>query len=315
MAAALLAFAAPDLLTAEARRVQDAMGGRLDVRAVGPDKARLEKVLDALFVEVDHWDRLLSTDLIYSDISHVNKGAGFTVLVSPDTAWATASLMDWARRTRGAFDPTGAPLRALWGFDAQHGQVPSFGALSRVREAVGFNKVEVSSFSVRLLEQGMALDFGAAGKAWALDRALEKMDRAGLDSVLVDFNGQQVFWSASPGGRPGEAQQPRRGGALFTSSDEDNYFVAPDVDQPGSPATKYSRLLDPRTGRPAAQSQTVTVWAPTAEQAAVLAEAIFVMGPEEGFDFAENEDVAVRMTYWDKTHGHRTKESGEWKKR
>ncbi len=48
---------------------------------------------------------------------------------------------------------------------------------------------------------------------------------------------------------------------------------------------RYHHIIDPGTGMPARACQSVTIVAQTAEQADVLATAVFVMGPERGLAF------------------------------
>jgi len=96
------------------------------------------------------------------------------------------------------------------------------------------------------------------------------------------------------GTRPGKnswrigVQHPREPGALLmtfelkdtaivTSGDYERFFIADGV--------RYHHILDPKTGQPAHGCQSVTVIAPTAEEADACATAAFVLGPSKGIAF------------------------------
>ena len=50
---------------------------------------------------------------------------------------------------------------------------------------------------------------------------------------------------------------------------------------------RIGHLLDPRTGRPAPDFGSLTVWAPTALEADCLATGLYVLGPEAALAWAE----------------------------
>jgi thiamine biosynthesis lipoprotein len=54
---------------------------------------------------------------------------------------------------------------------------------------------------------------------------------------------------------------------------------------------RYHHIIDPREGWPARACQAVTVLAQTAEEADVLATAIFVLGPVKGLEIADTREM------------------------
>ena len=73
---------------------------------------------------------------------------------------------------------------------------------------------------------------------------------------------------------------------MATSGDYRNYF-----EQDGQ---RYSHIIDPRTGRPISHKLlSVTVIHESCMTADGLATAISVMGPEKGFDFALDNNIAL----------------------
>ena len=55
---------------------------------------------------------------------------------------------------------------------------------------------------------------------------------------------------------------------------------------------RYHHIIDPRTGYPATQSRSVTIWAKDALTADALDDAVFILGPEKGLALVESVDDA-----------------------
>ena len=133
----------------------------------------------------------------------------------------------------------------------------------------------------------MAIGLGGIAKGYAIDRAGLKIRQAGISNFLVDGGGD-ILAVGMVNGRPWLVgiRDPRgdrsdlikklsvSGGAVVTSGDYERFNI---VD-----GRRYHHIIDPRTGFPADKCRSVTVFAPEAERADVLATAVFVLGPEEG---------------------------------
>ncbi len=322
----LVCLAGPAGLAAEElTRAQYVMGTLLRVSLTGRDKAALDRTADAVFDEVGRWDRLLSTYKPDSEVSRINAAAPEGAAVSSDTLRALRSALEWARRTGGAFDPTAGALIRAWGFETPTPRVPEPADVKAALSRVGHEKVRwnASALSVQLPLRGMALNFGAIGKGWALDRALEKVSSAGgADQVVMDFGGQLLFWSARPRVWPAALRAPgavpsfdvKGSGSLATSAASEHFFTAAGPkDGRGGRPRRYGHILDPRTGYPASACESVTVWAPAAEAADALSTALFVMGPREGLAWADQEGVAARFVFEEEGKGLGAAASRKWK--
>lgn len=327
-AAAFLAglLAAPALVAsaAEAERAQLVMGTLLRVRTSGDQP---DATAAAIFAEVERWDKRLSTYKPDSEISRLNARAPEPLTLSPPALDALRSALNWSRRTGGAFDVTIGPLVKAWGFDATP-RLPSEQEIEAAKALVGYAKVNLAASGEASLERaGMALDFGGIGKGWALDRALDAAREGGnVDEVVLDFGGQFLFWSRHQKVWPAAVRHPRaegeaaltlevkKNGSLSTSAASERFLVAADPKAPMSAPKKYGHILDPRTGRPAELVESVTVWAPTAEEADALSTALFVLGPVAGLRFAEVEGAAAFILYSDPARGLASAASSQWKK-
>ena len=90
--------------------------------------------------------------------------------------------------TDGVFDPTALPLAKLWDFRTRK-SVPSSGAIQEAVKKVSWNRVERTSDSLFLPEEGMALDLGGFGKEYAVDRVAGMAQNAGIG---INFENLQV---------------------------------------------------------------------------------------------------------------------------
>jgi thiamine biosynthesis lipoprotein len=73
---------------------------------------------------------------------------------------------------------------------------------------------------------------------------------------------------------------------MATSGDYRNYFEVDGV--------RFSHTIDPRTGRPINHKlASITILSETSMEADALATAIMVLGPDEGYQFAEKNHIAA----------------------
>ena len=118
--------------------------------------------------------------------------------------------------------------------------------------------------TIYLSRKGMRLDLGGVAKGYAVDRAWELLAGAGVRGVSERRREQYPGFGGAARGRPWRVavSHPREeewlgilalpsGAALGTSADTQRYIV---VD-----GNRYSHLLNPFTGYPAAELLSVTV--------------------------------------------------------
>jgi thiamine biosynthesis lipoprotein len=141
----------------------------------------------------------------------------------------------------------------------------------------------------------VTIDVGAWGKGEALDRASQVL---GADSWMVDLGGQISVNGAPPGeagwavaiANPLHRDRPfmeitMRDGSLSTSAGSERDLMVQ--------GQRIGHILDPATGRPAPLRGSVTVWHRRALIADLLSTALYVMGPAEGFRWAESRDIGA----------------------
>jgi thiamine biosynthesis lipoprotein len=211
--------------------------------------------------------------------------------VSRDVAGLLARARELWQVTGGAFDIAAGPLVRAWGFLQRQGKTPPADDLAEALARSGMRHVEIDleGRRVRFTRPGVELNPGAIGKGWALDRALDRLEAAGVRNVLLHGGASSVRAAGIQGpavpGRRGwrvGLVHPLRPGrrlatltlvdrALGTSGSGTQFFL--------DRGRKIGHILDPRTGLPAEGVLSATVLAPTAADADALATALSVLGP------------------------------------
>jgi thiamine biosynthesis lipoprotein len=189
------------------------------------------------------------------------------------------------------FDPGIGYLIELWGFhdDTFKPQLPDAAKLATLVDAhPSIADLTVKGTMVISRNRFVALDFGGYLKGVALDRAAAIFKRDGIANALINIGGN-VMALGSKGGTPWRVgiQDPRQptplatlelhdGEAIGTSGDYQRYF---EFD-----GRRYCHLIDPRTGRPADDTEAITVLIPPGADAGmrsdVASKPIFIAGAD-----------------------------------
>jgi thiamine biosynthesis lipoprotein len=262
-----------------------------------------ESALNALD-EVETLEKILSVFRFGSTVQIINQTAFHEpVRVDEDLFSLLVLCKKFAEITNGAVDITSGVLWKIWGFARRKGRVPSKDEIEDALRKTGgqFLQLDEEQRTVRLLKPEIELNFGCAGKGFALDIAAKKLFDAGvsdflfhggLSSILAaGKNEKQELWKvgvAHPlkaGQRLAEIELDNE--AVSTSSSAKQFFRYQ--------GHRYSHIIDPRSGFPAEGVFSVTVIAPTAAEAELLSTAFFVLGFEESERlYKENElDVSA----------------------
>jgi len=184
-----------------------------------------------------------------SGLSQLNRGAqeAYHAVEDVDVYRAMVLALDYARVSRGAFDPTVGSLGRLY-----EDGVPDDIAVAAALESVGWEWVAVAqeAHAVRFRRPGMELDLGAVSKGYALHLASRVLTKSGSYAGLFVLGGNAYAWSAPPGedGWPVPVQDPRDPARTLLTLKIANRGVAVS----GQRTSGAESLLDPSTGRPVA---------------------------------------------------------------
>jgi thiamine biosynthesis lipoprotein len=266
------------------------MGTAVEISVADRSETRSRSAMAAAFQEFERVGALLDERRPESVTALLNREASSRkVAVNEEVFSILASSLMTSDASGGAFDITVGPLTKLWGFDTG-GHLPADGEIEGALRKVGYKHLmlDQDSSSVGFDINGMALDMGAVGKRWALDRVAGILRERGVSHAIIDAGGDIRVLGTRPDGTPWRigVQHPREPGrllatlevtdaAVITSGDYERFFERDGV--------RYHHIIDPATGRPASACRSVTLVAPTAMEAS--ATAAFVLGPERGIAY------------------------------
>jgi thiamine biosynthesis lipoprotein len=268
------------------------MGSRFDVTVVANDSIEGNKYIDTAVAEITRIEKLISSWDVNSQTSEINRNAGIKpVKVDSELFELIERAIGISKLTDGAFDISYASMDKIWKFDGSMTTMPSEEEITASVSKVGYQNIllDKENSTVFLKLEGMKIGFGAIGKGYAADKAKNLLISKGVPSGIINASGDMNTWGKQPNGKEWKvaitnpmdknkvfALLPITNGAVVTSGNYEKFV--------NFNGTRYSHIIDPRTGYPSTGIISVTVFAPKAELADALATSVFVMGKEAGLD-------------------------------
>ncbi|WP_371923857.1 FAD:protein FMN transferase [Pseudomonas sp. ANT_H4] len=270
------------------------------VRGPGtPEPAEVQRQVEAILGEVD---RQMSTYRSDSDIERFNDLPANSCQRMPEPILHLVRTGEQlSQASDGAFDLTVEPLMNLWGFgpQAREIKIPDATTLADARQRVGHQHLRIDGNQL-CKDAAVEVDFNSIAAGYAVDRIAERLNQLGIHDYLAEATGELKAAGRKPDGSPWRVglEEPRDdqqiaeriiavdGFGVSTSGDYRNYFQ-----QDGR---RYSHTLDARTGAPIShQLASVTVLQPSALMADGLSTVLLVLGPEQGWEYAEKHQIAA----------------------
>ncbi|WP_233216494.1 FAD:protein FMN transferase [Blastopirellula marina] len=284
------------------------MGTTYSVKVVAPsdrfDAKALQQQIDERLVEIN---QEMSTYIADSELSRFNQSqAGDWFPVSAELAEVVALAKKISEDSDGAFDVTVGPMVNLWNFGPDHHpeKVPTDAAIAAALANIGDDKLEVRLDPPALKKSvdGLYVDLSAIAKGYGVDKIAELVAAAGVDAYMVEIGGEVRAAGRKPDVSPWRIaiEKPIPGTraiqqilelsdeSLATSGDYRNFF---EVD-----GQTFSHTIDPKTGRPLAHTlASVSVLHDDCAAADALATTLMVLGPDRGYNWAEEHKLAVLL--------------------
>ncbi|HET9211696.1 MAG TPA: FAD:protein FMN transferase [Thermoanaerobaculia bacterium] len=257
------------------------MGTALDAEVEAADRpaalAASERAVEAL----EAAEARLSTWRDDTELARLNRTpVGEPVRLSHALASDLQVVRHCWEETGGAFDPGVGALVRAWGLRSG-GRIPDESELRAARGVSGLRLQDGTA----VREQDLLLEEGGWGKGAGLVDALEALRRDGVARASLDLGGQVAVL----GGWEIPVADPRQrdrsvavlkvdGGSVSTSGNGERGIVAE--------GKHLGHILDPRTGQPAPDFGSLTVWTADPLRADCLSTGLYVLGPERALAWA-----------------------------
>jgi len=309
-AAAIAAFGIRTLLRPRLRSANSGyrvvMGTFANITAVAADSETARACVEAAFSRLEHVDEVMSDYKADSQLSQVNRGAFEKPISVDDDLFEVLDIaVEYSRQTGGAFDITVGPIVDLWRQAEEFKRLPTEEELARARSKVGFEKLILNQAekTVRFKVDGMRLDLGAIAKGYAIDLAVEAMQKGGAIGGLVDVGGDVRCF-----GRPSDNKESWLVGLQDPTAADQLLLVLKLRDMAVATSggyrrfteiegKRYSHIINPAAAASADDLVSVSIVARTATAADALATAVSVLGREKGLELidslAETEAILV----------------------
>ena len=282
------------------------MGVQVRLVLYAPNEPAAVEAARAAFARIAELEDIMSdyrpaSELMRLSARFSDAPGGPPVPVSADLFSVLAQAQHLAEVSDGAFDVTVGPYVKVWRQARKDRRLPPPAVREAAAERVGWTSVRLDSArqTVQLLAPSMQLDLGGIAKGYAADEALEVLQNHGIDRALVEIGGDVAVSGPPPGqagwririenaeaGRPADTTLAH---AAISSSGDTEQFVEID-------GTRYSHVVDPRTGLGLTDRIAVTVVAPSATLSDGLATLLGVLGPERGAAVVEAHWPDVRFS-------------------
>ena len=205
--------------------------------------------------------------------------------------------------TDGCYDPTSLALFQLWGFSDEALSIPDQTAIDQTLALVGLEKLNIEQPVATQPDPPIHLDLSSIGQGYAVSQLANIMQQFGIHNHLVEIGGEMMATGHKPDQKPWRIGVERpvpnsqqinaiitirgpQATAVMTSGTYRHYY-----DRQG---TRYSHIIDPRTGRPVThETVAVTVLMNDATMADAWSTGLLCLGAEAGMQVAEQNGIAA----------------------
>ncbi len=270
------------------RQTQILLGTVVDIQVRNADEKLAEEAIKKAFAKIKRIDYLFTTYNEESPVWKLNNSADSIFFVD-DEIYSLLVLCDSITKiSTGSFDVSLDNLTKTWGFYSSNPQLPASETIDSALVLSGWQNIKLLDDNQIVKQKKVGLNFGAIAKGYAVDKAIDVLNKAGIHKALVNAGGEIKAigndWVVG-------VQHPREhnsiirkimlnGISVATSGDYENYFEKNGV--------RYHHILDPKTGYPSKGLQSVTIIHKENTFADGLATAVFVMGKEKGLELIES---------------------------
>jgi FAD:protein FMN transferase len=282
------------------------MGTSYNIKASHlPQNIAPKEITHQIIELLDKVNGRMSTYQKDSELSLFNQSKSTDWLpVSPELYEVIKESLKISQLTKGLFDVTVGPLVNLWGFGPEEIKAnrPDDATIKERLNQVGYHRLMLKKDGQYVKKDipELYVDLSGIAKGYGVDQVANLLEHLNIMDYMVEIGGEirvkgknkdGQAWQIAVEKPTSEKRMVERilgltDTGMATSGDYRNYFEENGV--------RFSHTIDPRTGRPIKHTlASVTVLSETSMEADGLATAFMVMGPEQGYQFAEQNHIAA----------------------
>ncbi|MDI3543704.1 MAG: FAD:protein transferase [Candidatus Atribacteria bacterium] len=239
------------------------------------NNATLFSQISSLVAHLDQlWNRFSPSSIIFK-INH----SPLPLLVDEDTFQILEVAQEGREKTQGFFNVLITPLVDLWGFSTQP-SLPQEEEIEKMVEKINNSKLFLSKEDNKVLIEGEGeIDLGGIGKGYLIDKIVSILQKEKVSQALINAGGEVFAWGKQVKVGIRHPRQEKLLGyvvieneAVSTSGDYYRFFEEGGI--------RYHHILNPFTGYPERDFQSVTVISKSATFADIISTAIMAGGKE-----------------------------------
>jgi len=263
------------------------MGTRVGVELWHTDKNVALSAIKQIHQEMERINQLMSPYIKTSEVSRINRDATKSpIKISRELT----SLINQAQKisilSHGIFDITFASVGYL--YDYRKHKYPDKKTIQQHLPAINYQHIQLSveNSEIYFQQPGMRIDLGGIAKGYAVDQAINILQKIGIQHALVSAGGDSRIIGDKKGKpwvtgirHPRHKDKyvailPLENTAISTSGDYERYFIKDNI--------RYHHIIQPETGVSANRNQSVTILGPSATQTDALSTTLFILASTDG---------------------------------
>ncbi len=274
---------------------QAIMGTSILVEVWNTDADKAQEGIRAVMQEMHRIDNLMSPFKKDSELSLVNReAADHPVKISRELFDLIDRSLYVSRISDGVFDITFSSVGYM--YDYRKGIKPTDEQIKEELPNIDYRLLilDPKQTTIRFARKGVRIDLGGIAKGYAVEQSVSILRKMGFHEALVtaggdsrilgDRNGRPwMMGIRDPRKKAGEAAIviPLSDTAISTSGDYERFFIRDGI--------RYHHILNPKTGKSALNSRSVTVIGPEGTTTDAFTKPVFILGWEKGLKFIESQ--------------------------
>jgi len=219
---------------------------------------------------------------------------GETFSAPPSVLQLIIRGIELSEKSDGLFNPAIGQLIDTWGFhsnDPNGHRPPAQSVIDQLLVAAPkMSDLQLDGIRMRSSNPSVKLDFGAFGKGYGIDLAVEHLKELGIQNTILNAGGD-LRAIGSKNGEPWRIaiRDPSGEGVLgiIATTGSESIFTSGDYERNFTwEGKRYHHIIDPRTGYPSIGTRSVTVIHDDATTADAAATALFIAGPSRWYEIA-----------------------------